>query len=319
MKQLILISCLCLSIAAIGQYTYANLDVNINSSEADLKNYTYKNLRLYPIKAKQSFIDTFDRVGKYMSLKEALQKKKVVITEQIGGSTVNTLSIENISNDTIMIMAGEVITGGKQNRIIGKDLILLPHSGKIDISVYCVEAQRWETVSTGTNQFAGYYSVGSLSLRKAVDKDSGQARIWANVDKLNTANNTYAGNTTKTYTALTQSTDFTKNLKEYTDFFKNKLGGQKDIIGVVVVTGNKVVGCDMFATNALFKQNIENLLASYSTEAILNGAPVTASASTVKAYMDKLLSNEHQQAATIKEKGKAFTNGGKKMRVSSYE
>jgi len=317
MQKLILFACLGLAIPGMAQYNYKNLEVNFSFNETQSKNYTYKNLRLYPVKAKQSFTDTFRHVGKYMSLKEALAQKKVIITEQIGGATVNTLTIENISNDTIMIMSGEVITGGKQNRVIGKDILLLPHSGKIDLSVYCVEAGRWENVSTGTNQFSGYFNVASLSLRQTVDKAANQGDVWKKVDGLNSANGT--SSKTKTYTALNTSSDFTQKLKSYTDFFKDKFAAEQNVIGVIIVSGNKVIGCDMFATHDLFKKNFENLLASYATEAILNGSEVTAQASTVKSYMDKLLNSEQEQAATIKDKGKIFLNDGKKIRVSSYE
>ena len=317
MKQLILIGCLSLSLAGVAQYTYKNLDINFGYTEAQLKNYTHENLRLYPIKARQSFVDTFEHVGKYMSLKVALEKKKVIITEQLGGATVNTLTIENVSADTIMVMAGEVITGGKQNRIIGKDIILLPHSGKIDISVYCVEAGRWETVSTGSSRFSGYFNVGSMGLRKVVDKKQNQGDVWAKVDSINSLNSTSSN--TRTYTAINKSEDFTKKLKAYKDFFKEKFSTEKNVVGVVVVSGNKVLGCDMFATSDLFKNNLENLLASYATDAIISGSAVTATPQTVKSYMDKLLRNEEDQSATIKEKGKVFTNNGKKMRVTSYE
>lgn len=317
MKTLILFCCICLSITGLAQYTYTHLEVKFTLIETEQKNYTYQNLRLYPIKAKQSFTDTFRQVGKYMTLKEALAKGKVIITEQLGGATVNTLTIENVSEDTVMIMAGEVITGGKQNRIIGKDLILLPHSGKIDLSVYCVEAGRWENVSTGSNNFSGYFNVGSMGLRKTVDKRANQSAVWSTVDSINLLNNT--GSPTKTYTAINQSKEFTGKLKAYTGFFREKFSAEQNVIGVVVVSGNKVLGCDMFATADLFKKNFENLLASYVTDAIISGSPVTASSETVKNYMDKLLSSEEVQSATIKEKGKVFTNDGKKMRVSSYE
>jgi hypothetical protein len=317
MKLVTVICSLLLSVTVFSQYTYKNLDVKFNMNDTEQKNYTYQNLRLYPIKAKASFTDTFKTVGKYMNLKDALAKGKVIITEQLGGGQVNRLTIENISNDTIMIMSGEVITGGKQNRIIGKDLILLPRSGKIDLSVYCVEAGRWENVSTGTNNFSGYFNVGSMSLRKTVDKKADQSSVWATVDVVNKANGTM--NSTKTYTGINQSTEFNNKLKAYTDFFKSKFVNEKDVIGVVVVSGNKVLGCDMFATADLFKKNFENLLASYATDAIISGSPVTASADVVKKYMDKLLSSETEQSTTIKEKGNVFVNEGKKMRVSSYD
>lgn len=317
MQKLALICCICLSFSGTAQYTYTNLEVKFTLTETEMKNYTYQHLRLYPIRAKQSFTDTFRRVGKYLTLKEALAQGKVIITEQLGGATVNTLTIENVSYDTVMIMAGEVITGGKQNRIIGKDLILLPHSGKIDLSVYCVEAGRWENVSTGSNNFSGYFSIGSMRLRKTVDNKQNQGEVWATVDSINRMNNT--SSSTKTYTAINKSEEFTEKLKAYTNFFKEKFNAEQNVIGVVVVSGNKVLGCDMFATADLFKQNFENLLASYATDAIISGSPVTAASSTIKAYMDKLLSSEEAQSATIKEKGKVFTNEDRKIRVSSYE
>ncbi len=317
MKKLLLFCCACICLSAAAQYTYKNLEVNFAPSEKEQKNYTHQNLRLYPIKAKQSFTDTFRQVGQYMNLREALAKGKVIITEQLGGATVNTLTIENISADTVMIIAGEVITGGKQNRIVGKDLVLLPHSGKIDLSVFCVEAGRWENASTGTNQFSGYFNVGSMSLRKVVDQKQDQGQVWGHVSKINAANGT--NSSTSTYTAINKSEDFTKKLKAYTDFFKEKFSTEQNVIGVVVVSGDKVLGCDMFATADLFKNNFENLLASYATDAIISGATVTATPATIKTYMDKLLSNEIEQSATIKEKGAVFINDGTKMRVSSYD
>jgi hypothetical protein len=79
------------------------------------------------------------------------------------------------------------------------------------------------------------------------------------------------------------------------------------------------LGCDLFATNTLFKGQLQSLLHSYVTEAILNGAPVTASAQTVKTYMDGLLKDEIVQKQTIKQKGNAFVHDGKKLRVSSFD
>ena len=113
-----------------SQYTYKNLQVNFLESGADLKNYSFQNLRLYPIYAKQSFKSQFKNVGNYMPLQEAVQKKKIKITEKPNGGSVNNLTIENISSDTIIIICGDLIKGGQQDRIVQKDLLLKPKSGK---------------------------------------------------------------------------------------------------------------------------------------------------------------------------------------------
>ena len=80
-----------------------------------------------------------------------------------------------------------------------------------------------------------------------------------------------------------------------------------------------MLGCDMFATPALFKSQYQSLLHSYSTEAILQGQAVTANANIVKTYMNNLLKDEATQKATLKQKGNAFVEKGKKLRVSSFD
>ena len=150
-----------------------------------------------------------------------------------------------------------------------------------------------------------------------VEKEKDQQKVWSKVEEINTANKTTTA--TKTYTALTNSGDFTKKVAAYRQFFINKMAAEKDVIGVVVVSGDKVLGCDMFATADLFTRNFDNLLHSYATEAILKGKPVSITAGKVKNYMDKILSNEKQQTSTLKEKGNSFVEKGKKLRVSSFD
>lgn len=327
MKQILPVIFMALPLFSLSQYTYKNL--HINYAEADAaKSYTYENLRLYPVYANQNFKNEFSMVGKYLTLQDAIAKRKIKITEKNNGGSVNNLTIENISPDTIIIICGDVVKGGKQDRIIQNDILLKPKSGKQDLKVFCVESGRW-TAGANTRissrnhtesapaEFTGYYSKGSMGLRKVVEKDKDQAKVWAKVDEINNANKTTTA--TKTYTALSNSVDFSKRLEKYLQFFKNKFTPEQDIVGVVIVTGNKVLGCDMFATPELFSRQFESLLHSYATEAIVSGSSVTVSAAAVKMYMDKLLSNETIQQATLKEKGNTFIDKGKKLRVSSFD
>ncbi len=335
MKQLYLAILLAQPCIAFSQYTYKNLQVNYLETVPSAQNYTYQSLRLYPIHAKQSFTNQFKGIGRYMPLQEAIAKNKVKITENSNSGEVNSLKIENVSNDTIIVITGDVVKGGKQDRIINKDLLLNPKSGKKDLPVFCVEAGRWSSGSSSAHYsnrnyapaaqsraaapatFNGYYNKGSMGLRKVVEKEKDQSKVWQKVDEINSSNKTTTS--TKTYTALTNSAEFTQKLNKYLTFFKTKFASDASVIGVVVVSGNKVLGCDMFATHDLFIQQYESLLHSYATEAILNGKPVTASPAVVKAYMDKLMHDEQTQQRTLNEKGNSFTDKGKKLRVSSFD
>lgn len=316
-----------------AQYTYKNLEVNFLEKPAESSAYTYANLRIYPVSAKESFKKEFAGIGKYMTLQEAIAKNKIKITESGNSGTVNNLVIENISKDTIIVITGDVVKGGKQDRIVSQDIVLSPSSGKKNLSVYCVESGRWSSVAGNPSglsarntaisndkavaDFKSYHNKGSLSLRKVVEKEKDQSKVWNKVDELNTANKTVTS--TKTYTAMTQSADFNKKLDQYISFFKNKFNKDSNVVGVVVVTGDKVIGCDLFATHDLFIKQFESLLHSYATEAIVKGKPVNITTKTVSSYTDKLLANEKVQEATLKEKGNAFSEKGKKLRVSSFD
>jgi ARG and Rhodanese-Phosphatase-superfamily-associated Protein domain len=332
MKSITIVIFLSLPLFCFSQYTYNNLQVNFLETETAVKIMTYQNLRLYPIYAKETFITQFKNVGKYMPLTEAIEKKKVLITEKKNGGEVNDLVIENISHDTIIVICGDIVKGGKQDRIAQQDMLLKPKSGKRDMKVFCVESGRWQSRSnadalhTRANNaysaekaevFNGHFNKGSMGLRKVVEKYKDQSKVWSKVDEIN--NNNKTTTETKTYTAINSSNDYSKKLKGYVDFFRAKFDSDSNIIGVVVVSGDKVLGCDMFATPAIFKSQFVSLLYSYATEAILNGKTVTATTATVKAYMNPLLNNETSQQVTLKQKGNDFVEKGKKLRVSSFD
>lgn len=328
MKKILLVSLLTLPLFGLSQYTYDHLRIRFLLTDSASKHTTYENLRLYPIYAKESFSREFQTIGKYMTLQEAIEKKKVRITEKNNGGTVGSLNIENTSNDTIIVITGDVVKGGQQDRIINKDLVLAPESGKKDLDVYCVESGRWSAASSGRvssqnlslsapAEFNTHHNKGSMSLRKVVEKEKDQSKVWSKVEEINNLNKTTTS--TKTYTAITNSQEYNKKLVKYLAFFKNKFISEPAVIGVVVVTGNKVLGCDMFATHDLFAKQFESLLHSYATEAILNGKPVSISPTVVKVYMDNLLADEKVQEKTLKEKGNSFVEKGKKLRVSSFD
>ena len=329
MKPTVFTILLVLPIFCLSQYTYKNLQVNFLESNETSKTYTYENLRLYPVYAKDSFKAIFKNIGKYTAMQEAIQKNKVKITEKNSGGSVNDLTVENISSDTIIIICGDVVKGGQQDRIVQEDIVLAPKSGKKNLKVFCVESGRWSRTNTNDAtinevmvkenkpaEFNTYYSKGTMSLRKVVEKDKDQTKVWSKVEEINSTNKTQTA--TKTYTAISNSESFNKKLDAYLKFFNNKFN-DPNIIGLVVVTGNKVLGCDLFATNSIFKGQLQSLLHSYATEAILNGSPVTATTQTVKAYMDHLLKDEATQKQTLKQKGNSFTTDGKKIRVSSFD
>lgn len=367
MKKLLslLVMTLVLGMAQAQDYNQENLEVLYLPDNQAKKAYNFKNLRLYPIKARGEFLAQSKHIGKYTPLRQALAEKKVSITEresapsdlqqniaiqrnnldtsrrrnqrveevqepqqeiqqiqqiQTGGATVNTLFIENISKDTIYLMAGEIVQGGKQDRVIAKDMVIPPNSGKIDLSVFCVEHGRWSYQANATDQdiaFNNYYGVASMNMRKVVDKKKNQKEVWSEVSRSNAKNEVESS--TQAYTAQGKSKEFAEKQKAYMKHFQQLFENEKDVIGVVVVTGDRVVGCDMFASPDLFRAQFPSLLSSYVNEALTDGAPVSISDQSVKAYMNRLLSSSQEQNKLLEKEGKLFQNNGKKLHFSTYK
>src|SRR3954464_12322420 len=63
------------------------------------------------------------------------------------GAQVNQLVLVNNSKKPLLLLAGEIVTGGKQDRVIGKDRIVPAESDPVDLSVFCVEPGRWVATS----------------------------------------------------------------------------------------------------------------------------------------------------------------------------
>ncbi|MEQ1713626.1 MAG: DUF6569 family protein, partial [Hyphomicrobium sp.] len=75
-----------------------------------------------------------------LTLAEALDNAAVEVRET---GTVNTLEIENTSDHDVYIQSGDIVKGGKQDRVLTMSLLLPPKSGRVPIGSFCVEQGRW--------------------------------------------------------------------------------------------------------------------------------------------------------------------------------
>jgi len=309
--KILFFALLCVTSTVSAQYSKSNLKLESASTESK---YKFKNLQLYPIRANDVFVNQHKKTGKFVTLKEALAKKKVVITES-NEEEVNNLFIENISKDTVIVLSGEVVQGGKQDRMIAQDFILYPKSGKKDVSVFCVEHGRWQPKGDG-KAFNQYYDISSNEVRKAATVKKDQSEVWNKVAETTSKNK--AQTSTGTLTALKDANEFKGELKKYTDFFNGVITNETTVIGVVAVSGDKVLGCDMFATHDLLNKYYANLISSYATEAITNGKNVTVPRQKVDEYLQKIIDDEGKQDKTIKENGTMLKDGKYKLHISTF-
>src|SRR5689334_15818330 len=132
-----------LMLILVHQQTKAQLTYNELSVQYDSP-WTFKKLQLIPIRFKdkggaEGFqnITAFD--NKVISFSDALKQHKIVIKENTadGGADVTTLLVKNRSKDNVLLMSGEMVQGGKQDRAFGKTTIIPAGRNKNYLPVFC--------------------------------------------------------------------------------------------------------------------------------------------------------------------------------------
>lgn len=217
-------------------------------------------------------------------LDEAMASKQVKISEGAQES-VNDLTLINSSDRPVFVLAGEVIIGGKQDRIIGANTVIPPKT-TLSVPVYCVEHGRWDNSSkvfTTANALAHGRLRGKASFEA-------QGEVWKEVAETNAKRNT--ANATDTYrTVAKQQSDGT--LKAWQKKVDEALArvpaaDRARMIGYAIALNGQVATVDMFQSPALFKKLEGKLLRSYVTEAVSIKAGKDVKAPTtdaVKSFM----------------------------------
>jgi hypothetical protein len=181
------------------------------------------------------------------------------------GARVNTLAIRNRSNLPLLVLAGDIVSGGKQNRVVRADLIVLPGEMFLELPVFCVEQGRWSVdPSTGKADFgASGAGMAEQSLRKAVIGSAEQREVWSTVDRLNEKR----GSGQSDYAAGVLQEGLQKQVARSYSVLAEALA-VKGVVGVVAYHSGSCVGLDLFASEALFAAYRERLAKAYILDAL---------------------------------------------------
>lgn len=110
--------------------------------------WTYKNLQLIPIKFIGNAVTENRKLfpQNIITLQQAMQSNKVAVKEIKfeKGADVSVLVIKNNSGKNILLNAGELIAGGKQDRVVAETKIIQSQTDEQYITVFCVEKGRWD-------------------------------------------------------------------------------------------------------------------------------------------------------------------------------
>ena len=209
----------------------------------------------------------------FTPLEEAMARKVVIVHET---NDVNELAIENVSTtEEVFVQAGDIVKGGRQDRVLSVDLILPAKSGKVPVSAFCVENGRWtQRDREPLVSFAVSDSmVATKELKMAMKRDSSQARVW---DEVRNAQQKLSEGVAGDVRSETSETSLQLSLehgrvKESAATYTNKLASivdrSNDVIGFAFAINNELNSAEVYSSTALFKRFWPRLLKTAAIEA----------------------------------------------------
>lgn len=283
---------------------------------------THENLTIFPVLS-----DTADNTDEFITLDEGLRSGKVVVTELSGGDApvrapanrqnatqrtmqnnieqrvvpsrdgaqVNKVSVTNNSGKTLVLIAGEVILGGKQDRIVGHDCIVASTGKPAAVDVFCVEHGRWQESAFGRSRAseggAAFRAsdkgvMAAPKVRANAQAEKSQSAVWSEVADKVSKNN--VSTSTGTLNSVYEDKQVMARLDAYERAVKPKFAAP-NIIGAVVAVNGRVISADVFASPALFQAYAAKLLKSYALEAVSveKGTKQEVKASDAEAFLSR--------------------------------
>jgi hypothetical protein len=201
-----------------------------------------------------------DLRGAWLTMDQAIARGVLVVSE-MGGGSVPTVVVENRSHsEHILILGGEVISGGKQTRTVRNDLVLAPGQ-RVDLDVFCVEAHRW----SGDASFGSAKLLVPQSIQQELRRGTSQAGVWAEVARNNAA--LKAENATGSLERAINSGPVQDRLSEVRRGIVPRI--PEGTVGFIFVHGGRALGAEFLGSEGLARALLPKLIDSYAVDFVI--------------------------------------------------
>lgn len=211
----------------------------------------YKNMALIPLlggngdsKSNLDYLVFDEAVNQGLDVKET--------------GSIPTLNFKNGAGKEVLILRGEYVEGGKQNRMVTRNIYMAKDFAE-DVSVNCVQQGRWSSGRGEKFKSAARRATPTLAFASL----SGQGEVWGQVSRMTASHN--VSSPTENLEEI-----FKGKEKDVNDYLNN-FSAEENTVGIIVVTeknGNKVYGLDIFDQTRTLEKNFSKLIESYALEAL---------------------------------------------------
>lgn len=223
----------------------------------------FNNMAIFPL------FTSINHSPEYLTLKGALEKNLLTITEVSQSGSVPELKVVNKAEIPVLLLDGEELAGAKQNRVLNTTILLKENSGTI-IPVSCTEEGRWAYASRefeesghtmNRNVRSRKVSSVSRSLKESHVYNADQGAVWEGINFCMSEANVHSQ--TGAMKDVFESKE--NDLKGYLDVFQY-VPHQK---GIFVMINGTVAGFDILSLSSAYEMIHPKLVKSYSMDALL--------------------------------------------------
>ena len=217
-------------------------------------------LVLIPVSSKPQ--DSHEQIGDYATLAEAVKNGWIKIEEVDEYAEVDTLKVHYTGPKPLILMTGELLLGGKQDRVVAKDVVIAPNE-TAEVAVYCVEPGRW---SGSSMHFTPQEGQVPLSVKREAMLGE-QNSVWASVGEYNAQSAPSASGSSLKY-GYSESED-SDQYQASLEKLMAVLNKKKDLVGVVIVIGGKIHSFEYFGSPRLFESASESIVRGALASSVL--------------------------------------------------
>jgi hypothetical protein len=223
-------------------------------------------------------------------LEQAFDGGTFKVTEESEGGTVPFLRGENLGAKPVLILEGEELVGGKQNRIVNTTIIVLAGS-TIKIPVSCMEAGRWDNRRRDFDAGGAIFRAKSRAVQKAsvacslrVDGSfrSDQGAVWNQVSE-----------SLAELDASSATADFRAGREKAAHQIEDIVQAVRPLdkqVGAIFLAEGKILGCELLVTSDLFAKALDKIVRGFAFEVLSSKETKGISTDEVTKWWEKVLS-----------------------------
>lgn len=244
-----------------------------------LKPQVHENLAIIPLKTEKSYIDI-------LTLKKGFELGLAEVKE-CDNSQVNTLIVKNNAVTPLILIDGEEVVGGDQNRIVNAT-ILIGAKSEMGIPVSCTEKGRWAYKS----EFKQSNYIANYNTRRAKEYASRKQHhyqdvIWSSINDLENENSFASPTSAMEESYENLKIDHNRIIKEF-----EIVPGQN---GVLIIVDGEIKGFELFLNSEIYKEFHEKILKSYLIDSKIENKTFTINTDAAQAVINNALNSTFEK------------------------